>query len=118
VERGDHLIGKNWHDFIPAGTQETHHILMSKIRKGEIRDKETLSEIQALDGTRVSVKWFHSPANGDWILSIGFPYIDAKPTDTIESMRLLWAEHLGRDRTMIRALKHLTEAQKSGEAET
>ena len=104
------MLGTNWNDFVPEFQRDAHLLLMKKVRLGASDDLEVVSDIETMDGERISVRWFHTPANGDWIFSIGLPLlIPVQPTDTLESMRQLWAESLLRDRTMIKAFKDLAE---------
>ena len=110
--RCDEMVGLNWHNFIPESITKTHHIMMDAIRTGEATDSEMVSEIVDLKGDRISVRWFHSPANSEWIFSVGVPLkSEITPSDSIEDLRTYWQECISKDRTMIRSLKVMAESE-------
>lgn len=113
------LVGRLWHDFLPSSIVKAQHLLMDSIRSGESQDSEFVSEIVGKGFERISVRWFHSPANSEWIFSVGIPLkLEIKPDDSIEDMRAYWQDCITKDRTMIRALRKIAESEWKQKRET
>jgi PAS domain S-box-containing protein len=101
------LIGRSWLDFTDTSIMDVVKEVHNDVMNGGNRYNEFTNTIFDKDSKPIKVKWFNSLAkNGSHlVISIGFPYKDLAPDETIGSVRSYFNDIVQQDSTMIKAIK-------------
>lgn len=106
-------IGLCWLEFIPEDTRDMIKMAHQHLafHPEEKKYREVTNEIECLDESRITVKWFNIPINNNshmtFSMGIKLPSLFASDMTIVseESIRSYYKDIINKDRTMIQSLR-------------
>lgn len=112
------IINKNWIEFIPEKNRNIVKNMFNDVKSGNTTYRETVNEIECINGNIKLIKWFNSKINhvfnGTVSLGIQIESLDEQ-SQSVETIRNVYKSLIEKDRHFIESIKDIISENKKEE---